>query len=93
MSSYNCQKSRLHSPNDRHDVYTPVSPIINQPQTGILSTGTLQKRPLVITDAMGNDAIAIRSMIYLSFVFDHRILDGAAADGFLSAVKRNLENI
>ena len=66
-------------------------PIINQPQTGILGTGTMQKRPIVITDDTGRDAIAVRPMIYLSFVFDHRILDGAAADKFLTAVKTFLE--
>jgi 2-oxoglutarate dehydrogenase E2 component (dihydrolipoamide succinyltransferase) len=67
-------------------------PIINQPQCGILGVGVMQKRPIVITDANGNDAIAIRPMIYLSFVFDHRILDGASADGFLMGVKEALEN-
>ncbi len=66
-------------------------PIISQPQCGILGTGTIQKRPVVITDADGNDAIAIRPMVYLSFVFDHRILDGASADAFLAAVKETLE--
>jgi 2-oxoisovalerate dehydrogenase E2 component (dihydrolipoyl transacylase) len=67
-------------------------PIINQPQTGILGTGAIQKRPVVVTDADGNDAIAIRPMVYLSFVFDHRILDGASADQFLLTVKAALEN-
>jgi len=67
-------------------------PIINQPQCGILGVGVMQKRPIVITDANGNDAIAIRPMVYLSFVFDHRILDGASADGFLMGVKDALEN-
>lgn len=62
-------------------------PIINQPQTGILGTGAIQKRAMVI-----DDAIAIRPMVYLSFVFDHRILDGASADSFLMKVKENLEN-
>jgi 2-oxoglutarate dehydrogenase E2 component (dihydrolipoamide succinyltransferase) len=62
-------------------------PIINQPQCGILGTGTMQKRAVVI-----DDAIAIRQMIYLSFVFDHRILDGRAADQFLAKVKETLEN-
>jgi pyruvate/2-oxoglutarate dehydrogenase complex dihydrolipoamide acyltransferase (E2) component len=66
-------------------------PIINQPQCGILGTGELQKRVVVLTDAQGNDAIAIRPMVYLSFVFDHRILDGASADTFLSKVKSTLE--
>lgn len=67
-------------------------PIINQPQSGILGVGALQKRVVVVTDANGNDSIAIRPMVYLSFVFDHRILDGASADAFLTQVKQTLEN-
>ncbi len=67
-------------------------PIINQPQSGILGTGALQKRVVVLTDADGNDSIAIRPMVYLSFVFDHRILDGGSADTFLAKVKSTLEN-
>jgi 2-oxoglutarate dehydrogenase E2 component (dihydrolipoamide succinyltransferase) len=67
-------------------------PIINQPQCGILGVGALQKRVVVVTDSFGNDAIAIRPMVYLSFVFDHRILDGASADWFLAKVKTTLEN-
>ncbi len=67
-------------------------PIINQPQSGILGTGALQKRAVVLTDANGNDSIAIRPMVYLSFVFDHRILDGGSADTFLAKVKSTLEN-
>ncbi len=66
-------------------------PIINQPQSGILGTGALQKRVVVVTDAHGNDSIAIRPMVYLSFVFDHRVLDGASADIFLAKVKSSLE--
>jgi 2-oxoglutarate dehydrogenase E2 component (dihydrolipoamide succinyltransferase) len=62
-------------------------PVINQPQSGILGVGALQKRAVVI-----DDAIAIRPMVYLSFVFDHRILDGASADWFLAKVKDTLEN-
>lgn len=62
-------------------------PIINQPQCGILGVGAMQKRAVVV-----EDAIAIRPMIYLSFVFDHRILDGASADWFLVKVKETLEN-
>jgi 2-oxoisovalerate dehydrogenase E2 component (dihydrolipoyl transacylase) len=62
-------------------------PVINQPQSGILGVGALQKRVVVI-----DDAIAIRPMVYLSFVFDHRILDGASADWFLTKVKETLEN-
>ncbi len=67
-------------------------PIINQPQTAILGTGALQKRVAVVSDANGNDAFAIRPMVYLSLVFDHRILDGASADTFLAKVKSTLEN-
>lgn len=62
-------------------------PVINQPQCGILGVGAMQKRVVVI-----DDAIAIRPMVYLSFVFDHRILDGASADRFLTKVKETLEN-
>ncbi len=62
-------------------------PVINQPQCGILGVGVMQKRVVVI-----DDAIAIRPMVYLSFVFDHRILDGASADNFLMKVKETLEN-
>jgi len=62
-------------------------PIINQPQCGILGVGAMQKRAVVV-----DDAIAIRPMVYLSFVFDHRILDGASADWFLAKVKETLEN-
>ena len=61
-------------------------PVINQPQCGILGIGAMQKRVVVI-----DDAIAIRPMVYLSFVFDHRILDGARADAFLMKVKETLE--
>jgi len=67
-------------------------PIINQPQTGILGVGAIQKRPVVVSDSSGNDAIAILPMVYLSFVFDHRILDGASADHFLTRVKETLES-
>ncbi len=66
-------------------------PIINQPQCGILGTGVMQKRAVVVTDADGYDSVAIRPMVYLSFVFDHRILDGASADAFLGKVKDALE--
>ena len=62
-------------------------PIINQPQCGILGVGAMQKRAVVV-----DDAIAIRPMVYLSFVFDHRILDGASADWFLAKIKETLEN-
>ncbi|MBN2502466.1 MAG: 2-oxo acid dehydrogenase subunit E2 [Anaerolineales bacterium] len=63
-----------------------ATPIINQPQCAILSTGAIQKRAVVI-----DDAIAIRPMVYVGLTFDHRILDGANADYFLGAVKQTLE--
>lgn len=65
-------------------------PIINQPQSGILGIGAIQKRAVVVT-VNGSDAIAIRPMCYLSFTFDHRLIDGATADKFLMQVKQTLE--
>ena len=62
-------------------------PIINQPQVAILGVGNVEKRPVVI-----DDAIAIRPMAYLSLGYDHRIIDGAVADQFMSRVKKTLEN-
>jgi 2-oxoglutarate dehydrogenase E2 component (dihydrolipoamide succinyltransferase) len=62
-------------------------PIINQPQVAILGIGNVQKRAIVI-----DDAIAIRPMAYLSIGYDHRIIDGAVADEFMSHVKQTLEN-
>ena len=62
-------------------------PIINQPQVAILGVGAIEKRPVVI-----DDAIAIRHMAYLSLGYDHRIIDGAVADEFMSHVKHTLEN-
>ncbi len=69
-----------------------AAPIINQPQCAILGVGVIQKRPVVITDDLGRDAITIRPMAYLSLTFDHRILDGALADAFLSKVVESLNN-
>ncbi|MBI4400069.1 MAG: 2-oxo acid dehydrogenase subunit E2 [Nitrospirae bacterium] len=62
------------------------TPIINQPQIAIMGVGAVQKRAVVI-----NDAIAIRPMCYLSLSFDHRVIDGAMADQFMSKVKAHLE--
>ena len=62
-------------------------PIINQPQVAILGVGAIEKRPVVI-----DDAIAIRHMAYLSIGYDHRIIDGAVADEFMSHVKQSLEH-
>jgi 2-oxoglutarate dehydrogenase E2 component (dihydrolipoamide succinyltransferase) len=63
------------------------TPIINQPQLGILGVGTIERRLKVI-----DDAIAIRTMGYLAIGFDHRIVDGAVADQFMAHIKRTLEN-
>ena len=62
------------------------TPIIHQPQVAILGVGAIEKRPVV-----RQDAIAIRTMAYLTLSFDHRVLDGAAADRFMAAVKAKLE--
>ena len=67
------------------------TPIINQPQSAILGTGALVKRPVVVQDQLGNDVIAIRHMMYLSLSYDHRLIDGAVAARFLSAVKARLQ--
>ena len=66
------------------------TPIINQPQVGILGTGTVVKRPVVVTSEEG-DSIAVRSMMYLALSYDHRLVDGADAARFLSTVKQRLE--
>lgn len=73
------------------------TPIINQPQTGILGIGAIVKRPVVRSNSRSllpsaDDAIVIRPMCYLSFTFDHRVLDGAQADVFLTVVRDTLEN-
>lgn len=57
----------------------------------ILGTGTITKRPMVMTDADGNDTIAIRHMMYLCLTYDHRLVDGADAGRFLQTVKARLE--
>ncbi len=67
------------------------TPIINQPQVGILGTGIIVKRPVVITGGDGDDTIAIRSMMYLSLTYDHRLVDGADAGRFLQTLKGRLE--
>ncbi len=67
------------------------TPIINQPQVAILGIGAIEKRPKVVTGADGTDAIAIRTMGYLSLTFDHRIVDGSEADAFMNVVKATLE--
>ncbi|XVS66032.1 2-oxoglutarate dehydrogenase, E2 component, dihydrolipoamide succinyltransferase [Actinosynnema sp. CA-299493] len=67
------------------------TPIIQQPQVGILGVGVVKKRPVVITDENGDDTIAIRSMAYLALTYDHRLVDGADAGRFLTTVKNRLE--
>ncbi len=73
-----------------------ATPIINQPQSGILGVGAIQKRVVVVegTDPAGQavDSIAIRPMVYLTLTFDHRVLDGAIADHFLATVVETLEH-
>jgi pyruvate dehydrogenase E2 component (dihydrolipoamide acetyltransferase) len=65
-----------------------ATPVINQPQAAILGVGAIEKMPVVVDD----DAIAIRSIMYLSLSFDHRLIDGALADQFTAKIKAGLEN-
>src|SRR3954470_25076250 len=69
-----------------------ATPVINQPQVAIPDTEAIVKRPVVITDELGNDSIAIRSMTYLCMSWDHRALDGAIAAQFLAALRGRLES-
>jgi pyruvate/2-oxoglutarate dehydrogenase complex dihydrolipoamide acyltransferase (E2) component len=69
-----------------------ATPVINQPQVAILDTEAVVKRPVVITDELGNDSIGIRPMTYLCMSWDHRALDGALAAQFLNALRKKLEN-
>jgi len=62
-------------------------PIINQPQVAILGVGTIEKRPIVV-----DDAIAIRTMAYLTLGYDHRLVDGATGDQFMADIKQQIEN-
>ena len=66
------------------------TPIINQPHVAILGVGTIEKRPVVETDADGNDGIAIKTMCYFALTFDHRLIDGAEADNFMNHLRRTL---
>ena len=70
-----------------------ATPIINQPQVAILDFEAVVKRPVVVTDADGNDSIAIRPMTILGLSWDHRALDGALSAQFLATVKRDLESV
>jgi 2-oxoglutarate dehydrogenase E2 component (dihydrolipoamide succinyltransferase) len=67
------------------------TPVVFLPQSAILGTGVVAKRPVVVTDEFGQDSIAIRSMVYLALSYDHRIIDGADASRFLVDVKNRLE--
>jgi 2-oxoglutarate dehydrogenase E2 component (dihydrolipoamide succinyltransferase) len=70
-----------------------ATPIINLPQVAILDFEAVIKRPVVLTDADGNDSIAIRPITILGLSWDHRALDGGLAAQFLATVKRNLESV
>jgi 2-oxoglutarate dehydrogenase E2 component (dihydrolipoamide succinyltransferase) len=67
------------------------TPIINQPQVGILGTGAVVKRPVVVEDPALGEVITVRSMVYLALTYDHRLIDGADAARFLTTVKDRLE--
>ncbi len=67
------------------------TPVVFLPQSAILGTGIVTKRPAVVTDAEGNESIAIRSLVYLALSYDHRTIDGADASRFLTDVKARLE--
>lgn len=68
------------------------TPVINQPQCAIMGIGAIQKRPVVRTIS-GEDLIVVRSMVYLSLTYDHRVIDGALATQCLAAICRSLENM
>lgn len=67
------------------------TPVVFLPQSAILGTGIVAKRPAVVVDSEGNESIAIRSLVYLALSYDHRIIDGADASRYLMAVKARLE--
>jgi 2-oxoglutarate dehydrogenase E2 component (dihydrolipoamide succinyltransferase) len=67
------------------------TPIINQPQVGILGTGTVNKRPVVVDDPDLGEVITVRSIVYLALTYDHRLVDGADAARFLITIKNRLE--
>ena len=68
------------------------TPIINQPNVGILGVGAIKKQPVVI-ETLEGDSIAIRSMMMLTLGFDHRLIDGAGGARFLESVRQNIENM
>jgi 2-oxoglutarate dehydrogenase E2 component (dihydrolipoamide succinyltransferase) len=67
---------------------TPILPVGT---TAIIDVEAIVKRPVVVTDPLGNDSIAIRSMMYLPMTYDHRLVDGAYGNQFLRDLKQNLE--
>jgi len=67
------------------------TPILFQPQVGMLGVGSIVKRPVVVTGPDGGDVIAVRHMVYLAISYDHRLIDGADAARFLTAIKKRLE--
>jgi 2-oxoglutarate dehydrogenase E2 component (dihydrolipoamide succinyltransferase) len=67
------------------------TPILNQPQVGMLGTGGVVKRPAVVEDPTLGEVIAVRSMLYLALTYDHRLVDGADAARFLATIKHRLE--
>ncbi|MGW9825998.1 pyruvate dehydrogenase E2 component (dihydrolipoyllysine-residue acetyltransferase) [Brevibacterium pityocampae] len=68
------------------------TPIINTPQVGIIGTGVITKRPVVVKTADGEDSIAIRDMVYLPLTYNHQLVDGADAGRFLQTIKARLED-
>jgi len=74
-----------------HHVLVPEALQRPAPGLAVRGTGALVKRPVVVTDALGGDTIAIRDMMYLSLTYDHRLIDGAKAARFLSLIKARLE--
>jgi 2-oxoglutarate dehydrogenase E2 component (dihydrolipoamide succinyltransferase) len=96
-------RSRQLSPDDVHGATFTITnpgqfgsmmatPVIAQPQVGILDVEAIVKRPVVVTDAFGDDAIAIRPMVILGLSWDHRALDGALAARFLASIKKRIES-
>ena len=69
------------------------TPIINQPNVGILGIGSIKKAPVVIESSKGEDAIAIRNILVASLGFDHRLIDGAGGSNFLKEIKKNIESM
>ncbi len=69
------------------------TPIINQPQVAILATGAIKKRPMVMEDPVLGDVIAVRSMMYVSLSYDHRVIDGSMAASFLARYTAALEGL